>query len=844
MKGVDEIMSIFNCNTVPTYFKHNALENMSVGEKITIKGICNNTVIYIEESSFGVFNFETENMDYFKIQGTFTDELVSGLTYQMNGKVVEYKGEKQLRVYDIITSKPVNKKGIISYLKTLYGLKSKAEIIYDVFGDDCIDILIKTPMVVCQSIKGIGKKSVLKWQDQLQQLKESQEVYIKLLGYGLSSKNISKLLEKYGEGIVTKIEVNPYMLSTEVKGYGFLKCDKIAMDMGALPNDPNRIRCGVLHALEDFSLNGHCYAPKIALRTYIKNLLDLKLDFSEMNHILQNNSSNKKEVIYTKYQNSYKVDIDKLQFDFDRYIASKKADEKNNFRYTLVAITQKEIDIAIKDLEKEKQIIIEDGRIYLPHIYYAEVGFAKKIKRLAKYTPKYTKEQVESVLNKICKEKGYVLEREQKKACIEFNLAETGVYILRGSAGTGKTFTLNLILEVAKRLKSTLKEKDILVVAPTGKASKVASKSIGMEGFTIHRALCYNGYSGFEKDENDPFIQNTTVCDEGSMLDIELGYSYVRAIKDNAKLIIMGDTHQLPSIGAGNVLHDLIESNLVKVVTLNVIKRQGVLSGIVNQANRIIDSQMIFTEETSRDFFMLKREGIKSIQATTVESVKRILKFPNKYTLDDIQILLPQRTGALGVNMFNYIMQKEFNSSNNGLKVLKTTFEAKETENDIKPKEFSLYIKKNDKVMHIKNNYNKILYSKNLLGGYEKIENKLGITNGECGIVEDIVNIPKKGLTIIVKYDDYYVFYDDGIDELELCYATTIHKSQGSAWRAIIMPIAPQHSNMLSNNLIYTGVTRAREFIAVIGNPRTIFYGINKHTVIERYTSLKERLIA
>jgi len=823
---------------IPKYMPSMALIKYEVGKKVTLTGICNTNTYYNDENGYGVYNFETEDLGVFKIKGSFIPELIEGQTYQLQGDIVSYKGERQLKVAQYVPVKPVNKKGIISYLQTLYGLKSKAELIYDTFGDGCIDILLKDPMLVASTIKGIGKKSVVKWQEQLKSLEDNQQFYITLLGYGISQKNATKLLEKYGEKILSTIEENPYLLMNEVKGYGFLKCDKIALNMGLTPDNPHRIKSSIKYVLEEASTNGHCYLPVNELVLNIISLLELKLSYKDMIEIFKNHKD-EETVSVVIGERSYEIHIEKLKKCIDDYELAKTAEEKSNARYVYHEIEPGDVGNQINDSICNREIIFEDDKIYLKNLYFAERDFADNIKRLAIYNNKYKRSLVEGILDAICKKENYELEEMQRKACIEFNLSDSGVYILNGSAGTGKTFTLNLILAVAKQLNKANKL-PILAVAPTGKASKVASKSIGMECLTIHRALGFNPVDGFVKGEDEPFEQSTIVCDEGSMIDIELGSNFVKAIQTGSKLIIMGDTKQLPSVGAGNVLKDLIECGLVKVITLNVVKRQGLLSGIVENANRIINSKMIYTSKTN-DFYVLERLKISEVQACVKTSVNRILTFPD-YTLEEIQVLLPQRTGSLGVNMFNYLLQAEFNPYKGGERVLKGTFEAKL--NETSPmSEFSLYIQKGDKVMQVKNNYSMKLYEKDFTGSFKEMK-KTGVTNGESGVVEDVVKTGKTSYRIIVKYDNCYAFYEDGVDELELSFATTIHKSQGSAWKAVILPIVPQHTNMLSNNLVYTGVTRARDFCVVVGSTETMKRAINTHKVVERYTNLQTKICA
>ena len=570
----------------------------------------------------------------------------------------------------------------------------------------------------------------------------------------------------------------------------------------------------------------------------IISLLELKLSYNDMIEIFKDNKD-EESVSVVIGERSYEINIEKLKKCINDYESAKTSEEKNNAKYVYHEIEPGDVGKQINDSICNREIIVEDDKIYLKQLYFAERDFANNIKRLAIYNSKYKRSLVEGILDSICKKESYELEEMQRKACVEFNLSDSGVYILNGSAGTGKTFTLNLILAVSKQLNKTNKL-PILAVAPTGKASKVASKSIGMECLTIHRALGFNPVDGFVKNECEPFEQSTIVCDEGSMIDIELGSNFVKAIQTGSKVIIMGDTKQLPSVGAGNVLKDLIECGLVKVITLNVVKRQGLLSGIVENANRIINSKMIYTSKTN-DFYVLERLKISEVQSCVKTSINRILTFPD-YTIEEIQVLLPQRTGSLGVNMFNYLLQAEFNPYKGGERVLKGKFEAKL--NEASPiSEFSLYIQKGDKVMHIKNNYSMKLYEKDLTGAFKEMR-KTGITNGESGIVENVIKTGKTSYRIIVKYDDYYVFYEDGVDELELSFATTIHKSQGSAWKAVVLPIVPQHTNMLSNNLVYTGVTRARDFCVVVGSTETMKRAINTHEVVKRYTNLQTKICA
>ena len=813
----------------------NYLYQFKTGERVKINAICDSELVKLD-SGFGVYSFECmdEENAYFTAQGNFNPELIEGQSYCLEGIITTYRGEEQLKVFAQSVIKPYNKKGIIAYLQILHGLKSKAELIYNAFGDKSISVLMNNPEEVSK-LKGFGKKSVLKWSEELKGMHESQNLMVQLLGYGLNQKNAYALLKKYGHSIIEKLEINPYMLIGEVRGYSFNKCDEIALSQGIEANNINRIKAGLEYLMKQSTLEGHCYLPKEVLFEEAYKLLSFKLTYNQMSEIYNNSLSK-----YTFKDKEYNIDLDRMENCINNYQSSFKAVDKDNARYIIDEVKEECLLEGFSKLVENRTFIYENKNVYIKNIYYAETSFAKNVVALCNYTDDYSYDYVEKIVDQVCKEKGFILEQKQRQACIEFNLSKQGLYILNGSAGTGKTFVLNLIIEVYKRLNNN--KIKLLGVAPTGKASKVATKSIGYECATIHRALGFNPMEGFERTADNPFEEELFVCDETSMLDIILADNFFDAISVGSKVILMGDVKQLPSVGCGNVLKDLIECGVVKVVTLDVVKRQDLLCELTENANNVINFKMIKSAEKTNDFFFINKSSMEDIKGYTLASINRLLKYP-EYTFDEIQLLIAQRTGSVGSYMFNYIIQQEFNKENtlSNKKILKTKFEAKR--NSKSPmEEFKLYLCVKDKVMHIKNNYNIELYNK-IGDRYFIIPDKTGITNGESGIVEDIVKIGEK-TRVIVKYDDYYAFYEEGIDELELAYAITIHKSQGSAWKAIVLVLPSQHTNMLSNNLIYTGISRARKFCVVIGDYKTVYTGIQNRTIINRYTTLKERIQA
>lgn len=808
-----------------------------LGETIEISCVCRNMIFSNEESGYSIYicSIDNANGANFKMSGVFEEELESGQSYQVKGEVAEFKGQRQLKAKEVYPCLPKKETGIISYLRLLEGLDKRANDLYSFFKEDSIKVLIENPLLVSSTIQGIGKKSVLKWQEQLMKMKNMESIYIGLLDLGIKVKSAKKLIGVYGEKTLDKIKENPYSLIRDIDGYGFNKCDKLALEvMGYKPDNINRVRAGAVHALENYQNFGHCFSPKILLLPMIKELLNVTLSYKEMCDILYNPvNDGKKQVFYEKYGTTYPVDTNKLRLCMNDYRNEMFTSNKNKHLYTLFELNSREIENIIESMIKDNHLIEENEYLYLPEIYEAEIMIADKIKKLTKYKIKYKREFVEEVLDELLYEKGYELEILQREACILFNMYEYGLFILGGGAGTGKTFVLNIALEVEEILKEQYSgvKNTVTLVAPTGKASKVASIATGRKCSTIHRELV---------GRTNSLSAQTVVCDESSMVDVLLAKQFFKSIGDYAKVILIGDTGQIPSIGAGNVLNDLIETGVVKSVFLQVPKRQEGLSGLTKTANRVLNNQMIVSTTETKDFYFLERNTINGLRETVLESVRRILKFP-KYTLDDVQVLVPQKTGTLGVNLLNYLMQDEFNTTICKTKVLKRTFEAKLTETS-KAQSFKLYIKKNDKVMHIKNAHKRVLYKKDSYGKYTAIADNEGVFNGECGIVEDVL-IVRGIIRVIVKYEDYYVFYDDGVDELELAYAMTIHKSQGSAYKATVVLVSNLHKHMWSNNLLYTALTRAREFGVVVGEKEVVNTAIHNHDVAERFTSLSKRVL-
>lgn len=784
------------------------------GTKLSMKGICKSGVYASDKDNFAIFHFENENGDCFKIKGNIK-EMLSGNSYVIEGVVKSYNGEKQLSVYTFLECKPCNKKAVIAYLQTLPGLMSKAEDIFDKFGMDSIEILENEPEKLT-TIKGIGQKSVDKWSDEIKKTISRKYTIIELLGYGFTPKQCSELLKIENATLIQDIRTNPYITINWLKHFGFLSCDQIAMNMKIDADDPRRIEAAVCYVLEQAINEGNCFLTKKEIVPKAVELLKVELTREEMKTI-----ATEKIDSIVKFNKKYEIDFNNINFCLH-----------SDDEYVLEEITSIQILNAIS--HNTRNLKCEDDRIYLQSIYDAEVSFAKNVIDLCKKSKQiFTREEVEQILDMICKKDKIVLEKMQREAVIVFNMYDTGFFILNGSAGTGKTFVAKLILKVNEMLNYVYKRQrkiSLLPMAPTGKAARVMSKSLGENCITIHRGLCYTEM-GFKKNAQDPFEQNTIYVDEVSMLDIILASNLMQAIDLDTKLIFIGDTKQLPSVGPGKVLKDLIESGIPKMVTLNIVKRQGKFSGIIRNANRIIVGEDIISEPESNDFFVNYMNDYQKIQD---DLCMQAYQFTKKYDFQDIQVLTPQRPGPLGVNMLNFLLQRMMNPI-----MYQETF-VKKGSFEINGKNIDINFHYGDKVINTKNDYNMIWYQKKFDQYIPTLE--MGVTNGECGIVENIRKNQNGKLEVVVKFEDFYALYED-TSNLELAYALTIHKSQGSQWPIVLMPIVNAHNYILSNNLLYTAITRASEQCYIYGQENAIHHAVTTYKEEVRNTTLKMRLL-
>lgn len=817
-------------------YKRDKFQNLRDGDVTSERVIPVFEITYSEDGGFGVYACEDDEGNEFSVVGSFPKPLRLYVPYNVTGKIRTYISkngpEKQLVSEVIEFCEPETKEGIINYLQTLHGLKDRAYDIYAIYDKDSIKVLKERPLEVASMVTGIGRKSALKWQKELLEIEGSEKELMYLMSIGLSSNQANALYERYGNEVVEIIKKNPYILIQEFDGFGFIKSDKIAIKMGFGLMDVERVKAGIVYTLQMAKGNGHCYLPKEELVKDAMGYLSIYLTPFKMRELAMENTQ---DFMYEEDNIYYSVNYEEMTELLSKHTNSKWNNEKH--RYKLFKMEEEAIIDSINLLSLEKEITIDKEKVYLSYLYDAENQVVFHINRLQKEEKKVSWD-IERELEKYCKEKNIELEGKQREAVIRIASSTGGIHVLNGSAGTGKTFTLKVIVDMLNLMYRHLgKQNKTLLLAPTGKASKVASKATGMECKTIHRGLEYKG-DGFCRDERNPLIEDQIMVDETSMLDILLARNLFSAIGSGSKLILLGDVKQLPSIGPGNVLNDLIKSNKVDVITLEVPKRQNIQSGIIRNANNIINGKLIEKQNTE-DAFFISAHGAANVRRELLSLYGRLKTFKN-YDFKDIQLLCPQRVGPIGADYMNYLIQKEFNKNPLQEKILNKRVSIGEGE------KVSLYFKEGDSVIHIKNNYDLYWYEKHGENYFLQGENYLGITNGECGEIDRIRTVVdesgKTNKEIIVKYEDMYIIYEGKFDELDHAYALTIHKYQGSESKAIIAPIMMANYVMLDNNLFYTLYTRAQEFIALVGELRAVEHAIKTQRSKHRYTSLQESL--
>lgn len=699
---------------------------------------------------------------------------VGVIPFIKDGQNVKIKGNwivhkqfgQQFKIEEFEEILPTSVEAIEKYLSAgiIYGIGPiTAKKIVAHFGEETFDIM-ENNIERLMEVEGIGKKKFRIIYESYIEQKDLKDIIMFFQAHGVSNNQCLKIYKKFGPTAKDIVSDNPYILCKEISGIGFKTADKIAMSLGIEAESPFRIKSGIEYIINGFCMAGNTYMPKDKLITSACETL----------------------------------------------VVNPKIVEENIYNAVL------EGRIISENIEGKEAVFT------LPY-YYCELGITNKIITLGIENFQTINTDVPYEIELFEKKYDIKLAESQKEAILA--AFSEGIEIITGGPGTGKTTIIKCIIDIYE--KNGMK---VLLGAPTGRAAKRMSESTGREAKTIHRLLDMGVSSDeddkslFGKGESEPLEADVIIIDEASMIDVLLMHNLLKAIKLGTRLIIVGDVDQLPSVGPGNVLKDLINSSLIKVVRLKEIFRQGAESLITVNAHRINSGEMPYLNKKGNDFYFIKEDDTDSIMTTIIDLINRRLpKFNSDWDkLRDIQVLTPMRKGTLGVLNMNERIQEVLNPPGSHKKEKKVK---------------EMVFREGDKVMQTKNNYS-LKWTRIAGEGEDK---GVGVFNGDMGFIESI-DEEEKIITVIfdderrVKYD--YVY----LDELELAYAITIHKSQGSEFKVIIIPAFMGSPFLMNRNLLYTGITRAKKLVVVVGMPKALKYMVSNTKSMDRYSSLKYRI--
>lgn len=739
-----------------------------------VEGFVDNIIFRNEDNGYTVFNiiYKGEEVTCVGVLSyinagefiTATGEFVKHAIYYM---------QFSIKTYEFKT--PEDAKSVKRYLASgaVKGIGEKmADRIVSTFGDDTFRIMEEEPERLAE-IKGISMAKAMDIAAQLNDKQDMRKAMMFLQKYGINMNLSNKIFKQYGNRIYTIIEQNPYKLADDIDGVGFKTADEIAVKVGIKVDSEFRIKSGIFYVLNQAAMQGHIYLPYEELINYVKNLL--------------------------------LIDVP----DYDKYIMDLAVDKK----------------IVVKTDENGVQ------NIYASIYYYMENNVAGMLKELDvtyQEDDAYINERIAMIEHKTGIELDIIQKEAVKKA------VKNGLIVITGGPGTGKTTTINTIIKFFE-----MEGYDIRLAAPTGRAAKRMTEASGYEAQTIHRMLEIVGgpveQDGkkdktasvgmhFDRNEDNPLEADVIIVDEMSMVDINIMNSLLKAIAVGTRLILVGDVDQLPSVGAGNVLKDIIASGCFEVVKLEKIFRQAAESEIITNAHKINRGERVVLNKYSKDFLFVKRQGADAIINAICTLVNSKLPGYVGADVSEIQILTPSRKSAVGVERLNRIMQDYLNPRD-------VTKQEKAFGENI--------FREGDKVMQIKNDY-QLEWEKRSRYGIAT-DRGTGVFNGDTGIISEI-NLFAETLTVKFE-DERYVQYEfSQIDELELAYAITVHKSQGSEYPAVVIPMFQGPRMLMNRNILYTAVTRARKCVCMVGE-EDIFHqmaaNVNEQ---KRYSSLDKRI--
>lgn len=730
------------------------------------RGYIDHIIFRSEESGYTVFSAVQDGKEL-TLVGTVSS-LAAGETIRAKGHETKHPiYGLQFVIESYEAEAPGDKEALERYLGSgaVKGIgPATASRIVKQFGMETMRIISEEPERLSE-IRGISRKKAMDIAASLNARRDMQDAVIFLQGYGISVNLAGKIYAQYKNKLYDLIRENPYRLSEDIEGIGFQKCDEIARRAGIAEESEFRLESGILYALSQSEIQGHCYLPLKLLQTTAEELLSLSIP------------------------------------DFPA---------------------------CLSDLQMRGKIKVKGERVYRSSLYYAERETAALLLSLNRNLGGSEEEETERRIAEITGEEGIELDPLQRQAVSI--AAESGLLVITGGPGTGKTTTIRTLLRLF-----SMERKTIALAAPTGRAAKRMSESTGWEAKTIHRLLEYQGRpedeeggkrggrGHFERDESNPLDCELLIIDEMSMVDLRLMHALLRAVSQGCRLILVGDADQLPSVGAGNVLRDIISSELVRTISLKHIFRQAMESDIVVNAHRINEGREVDLGKPSRDFLFIRSGSPEQI----TQSVTRLLleKLPAYLKTDplSIQVMTPQRKGALGVERLNPLLQAELNPPGR-----------EKAEKELNGTLFRL----GDKVMQVRNNYNLVWELRGRFG--IAIETGEGVFNGDIGIIREINALRE---TLTVDFDGRSVEYRfKDCEDLDLAYAITIHKSQGSEYPAVVIPMYQGPQLLMNRNLLYTAVTRAKRCVCLVGDPGAFRAMLENGTEAKRYSSLAEQL--
>ena len=736
----------------------------------SVTGYIDHVIFRNEENGYTVMILKgVDGEEELTCVGTFP-VLTMGASVELTGSYIQHPVYgKQFQVSVLTEKMPEDAMAMERYLGSgaIKGIGAAlAARIVRRFGKDTLHIVEEEPERLAE-VKGISEKKAREIAMQVAEKADMRKAMMFLQKYGISLNLGARIYQKYGETVYSVLQENPYRLADDISGIGFKIADEIAYRIGIHTDSDYRIRSGMMYTLLQASRDGHVYLPKEEL-------------FQKSSELLGVDSS---------YMEKHLMDL-----SVDRKLVQK---------------------------EKNGEILV-----YPTLYYYLELNTARMLKELDILYPEEPEMMNKQILQ-IEKETETVLDEMQKKAVTE--AACHGLFILTGGPGTGKTTTINAIIRYFEGQGA-----EIRLAAPTGRAAKRMTEATGYEAQTIHRLLELSGMPEdndqnaqavhFERNAENPLEADVIIIDEMSMVDIQLMHSLLQAVIAGTRLILVGDENQLPSVGPGNVLHDIIQSQAFPVIELTKIFRQASESDIVVNAHKINRGEQILLNNKSRDFFFLKRYDADIIIRVVIALIQEKLPRYVEAKPFDIQVLTPMRKGLLGVERLNQILQRYLNPPDAAKKERESMHEL---------------LREGDKVMQIRNNYQ---MEWEIRGRYGiPIEKGIGIFNGDTGILRTINEFAE---TAEVEFEDgrWAEYSFKQLEELELAYAITIHKSQGSEYPAVVIPILSGPKMLLNRNLLYTAVTRARKCVTVVGSEETLREMIRNEKQQQRYSSLDQRI--